>query len=171
MSHFAIAVALFLVLIHAGCEQKQDPGSSTDRAEAGRAAGQVHAAGDTHDPNCESGAAGTDRQHGGESIEIGTVTIDGVSVRAARDAGELRPGGDVPIDVWIDGGLGSAAIVRFWIGTEDPRRFVRAKAEVEDGKWHTHVEIADPLPAGSKLWVEIELRDGRRHVVSFELLE
>lgn len=107
--------------------------------------------------------------HGGPVIELGTATAGGMSIRASRDAGELKPGGDAPIDVWIDGGLGNAAAVRFWIGMEDAKGSIKAKAEVEAGKWHTHAELPDPLPAASKLWVEIEGKDGKRTVASFDL--
>ena len=107
--------------------------------------------------------------HGGPVIELGTTTVNGMGLKASRDVGELKPGGDAPIDLWIDGGLGSAAAVRFWIGTENAKGSLKAKAEVEEGKWHTHTEVPDPLPTGSKLWVEIEGKDGKKAVASFDL--
>ena len=35
-------------------------------------------------------------------------------------------------------------------------------------RWHTHVEIPDPIPAGTKLWVEIEAEGGTKGVCSFD---
>jgi hypothetical protein len=89
--------------------------------------------------------------------------------KASRDQGQIKPGEDAPIDIWLDGGLGNAAAVRFWIGTQDAKGSIKAKAAVEDGHWHTHGEVPDPIPADSKLWVEIEGKDGKNTVVSFDL--
>ena len=71
------------------------------------------------------------------------------------------------------GGTAKATAVRFWIGTQDAKGSIKAKAEVEDPKdpnrWHVHAEIPNPLPAASKLWVEIESSTGEKHVVGFDL--
>lgn len=57
----------------------------------------------------------------------------------------------------------------FWIGIESAKGSLKAKAEDENGHWHTHGQIRDPLPADSKLWVEIEHNDGKKSLVSFDL--
>ena len=66
-----------------------------------------------------------------------------------------------------------AAAVRFWIGTEDAKGSVKAKAEVEDPKdpnrWHVHAEVPSPIPAGSRFYFEIEDDKGGTHVGSFDL--
>lgn len=105
--------------------------------------------------------------HHGETVELGEQSVAGMTVMASRD-GEVEAGGDVPIDVKIDGGLGGASSVRFWIGTEDGKGSVKAKAGDEEGHWHTHCEAPSPMPEGSKLWVEIE-KGGERQVVGFDL--
>lgn len=47
---------------------------------------------------------------------------------------------------------------------------MKAKAELEHTtNWHTHAEVPNPLPAGAKLWVEIEAEGGAKYVVSFDL--
>lgn len=108
--------------------------------------------------------------HSGETIELGTADVAGHGVRASRDKGEIKPGGDSPVDVWIDGGTGKdVSVVRSWIGTQDGKGSMKAKADVEDGRWHTHVEIPDPLPAQSKVWVEFETKDGQKQTASFDL--
>ena len=107
--------------------------------------------------------------HSGEVIPLGEQALDGMSVRASRDKGEIKAAGDAPIDVWIDGGVGNAVAVRFWIGTEDAKGSIKAKADIEDGKWHTHAEVPVPLPAEGKLWVEIEDKEGKKTVASFDL--
>ena len=63
-------------------------------------------------------------------------------------------GTDLPtktIDVTITGGKPKA--VRFWVGNEAGDGSAKAKADEESaGIWHTHVEVPDPMPAGSKLY-------------------
>ena len=71
--------------------------------------------------------------------------------------------------MWVTGGTSKVAAVRFWIGAEDAKGSVKAKAELEKDNWHTHAEIPSPMPAGSKLWVEVETDKGERTVVGFEL--
>ncbi len=61
-----------------------------------------------------------------------------------------------PLNIGIDDGLGNATAVCFWIGIESAKGSLKAKAEVENGHWHTHVAIPNSLPADSKLWVKIE---------------
>lgn len=148
MSLFPIAMFAAAALL-TGCERKPETSEPTPSPA----------------PKTEAPAAG----HSGEVIELGETTIDGMKVKASRDKGEIKPGGDSPIDIWIDGGLGDAAAVRFWIGTEDAKGSVKAKADVEAGHWHTHADVPDPLPAGSKLWVEIEAKDGKKTQTSFEM--
>ena len=102
---------------------------------------------------------------------LGEQTVDGMTVKASRDDVEFAAGGEAPIDVWVDGGDGKGVgvtAVRFWIGTEDGRGSVKAKAAIEGDHWHTHAEIPATLPEGAKLWIEIE-RGDERSTTSFDL--
>mgnify|MGYP001601897758 FL=1 len=102
---------------------------------------------------------------------LGEQTVDGMTVKASRDDVEFTAGGEAPIDVWVDGGDGKGVgvtAVRFWIGTEDGRGSVKAKAAIEGDHWHTHAEIPATLPEGAKLWIEIE-RGDERSTTSFDL--
>lgn len=153
-----LSVALTLI----GCERS--PESSTPaKPPAGGSPGAAKPDDHNHKPGEK------DDHDDGPVVELGTTTVNGMSLKASRGAGELKPGSDAAIDLWIDSGLGSAAAVRFWIGTQDAKGSIKAKAEVEDGKWHAHTEVPDPLPAASKLWVELEGKDGKKAVASFEL--
>jgi hypothetical protein len=149
MRTFIPVVVISALVALAGCESKPPAATPPKPAPAASAPAGGH--------------------HGGAVVELGTASVDGMSLKASRDAGELKPGGDAPIDVWIDGGLGGATVVRFWIGTADAKGSVKAKAAVEDGKWHTHADLPDPLPADSKLWIEIERKDRKTSVASFDL--
>lgn len=113
--------------------------------------------------------------HGGAVVELGDTTLGVFRVRATRNEGEIKAGGDAPIDVWLTGGSGSEKVpaVRFWIGTQDAKTSVKAKASIENPKepnhWHAHVEVPNPIPTDSRLWVEIELDGGRTTSASFAL--
>ncbi|MCB9858378.1 MAG: hypothetical protein H6818_22060 [Phycisphaerales bacterium] len=99
----------------------------------------------------------------GAPIELGNATIGIYSVRASRDSGEIKPGGDAPIDVWLTGDISKVRAVRFWIGTKSGTDAIKARADIENkaepNHWHTHAEIPDPMPVDCRLWVEIETSD------------
>jgi len=110
-------------------------------------------------------AGGAHEQHG--HLPIGETTQAGLKLVATMDA-PAKPGGEAAFNVVITGGKPKA--VRFWVGTEDARGSVKAKAEEETtDNWHTHTEVPDPLPAGSKFWVEVEPPTGATFRASFDL--
>jgi hypothetical protein len=136
--------------------------------------GHMHADGEGH----ESDDHGHDHDHDegqghdadphGPTVELGEQSAGGFTVRASRD-GDVTPGNEAPVDVWVTGGGGKVSAVRFWIGTADGKGSMKAKAELERDAWHTHVEVPSPLPSGSQLWVEIENERGERTLASFNL--
>lgn len=169
-SSFAVCTLLAASLaVIPACEDKK-PGSPSPEATSANAPddhGHEHAAAKPPAP-----AAG----HGGAVIELGASTIGPFEVRATRDEGQIVAGKDAPIDVTVTpvaGFTAKATAVRFWIGAEDAKGSVKAKAAVENpaepNRWHTHAEIPNPMPAGSRLWVEIEDDTGAKSVGSFEL--
>jgi hypothetical protein len=134
---------------------------------------------DKHDapagPNAEK-HHGCEEEHGhpaGPPIELGTTACGAFTVKAARDNFPIKAGCDSPIDVWVTGGSAKVSTVRFWIGTENAKGSIKARAEIEvpaePNHWHTHAEIPNPIPAGSKIWVEIEAEGGAKGVCSFPL--
>lgn len=141
----------------AACDRKADP--------------TAPAAGAAQPPRPDSGAPADDDSHGhgtAPAIPLGEQTVNGFTVRASRDGG-ITPGKDAPIDVWVTGGNARVAAVRFWIGARDGRGSLRARAQLERDNWHTHVEIPDPLPPDSMLWVEIESEGGETTIAGFDL--
>jgi hypothetical protein len=147
-----------------GCEEKK-PAATPAKADD-------H--GHDHGPSGEHAAPKPG--HGGAVIALGEQTIGTFTAKATRDEGQIVAGKDTPIDVAItpvSGATTKAAAVRFWIGTQDAKGSVKAKAEIEDPKdpnrWHVHAEIPNPMPAGSKLWVEIEDDKGGTVAGSFDL--
>lgn len=159
-------MALSLALLGA-CEKKQPA------TPAGGSSGTAAAKHDDHDDHDHDEHA---PGHGGKVIDLGTASVGGFSLKATRDEGRIVAGKDAAIDVTITPEAGATAKVvgvRFWIGSQDAKGSVKAKAEVEDpndpNRWHVHAEIPDPMPEASKLWVEIETDKGEKFVGSFDL--
>jgi hypothetical protein len=150
-----------------GCEEKKPAAQPSNPTKA-----NDH--GHDHGPNGEHGAPKAG--HGGPVIVLGEQTIGPFSAKATRDEGQIVAGKDAPIDVTVTPAAGAtvkAVSVRFWIGTEDAKGSAKAKAEIENpqepNRWHVHAEIPSPMPAGAKLWVEIEDDKGATHIGSFDL--
>ena len=102
-------------------------------------------------------------------IPMGEKTVGGLKLVATTDGPvKAKGGGEGVFDLVITGGKPKA--VRFWVGTEDAKGSVKAKAEEETtDNWHTHVEVPDPIPAGSTFWIEVEPQDGQASKASFDL--
>lgn len=171
MNRLTTTIALtiaFAGLTIAGCGKSSNNNNATPTAKTS-SDGHDHGPGADHSHDEPTTGAG----HGGAIIELGTATIGVFSVRAARDEGAVKAGGDAPIDVWLEGSDAEVSAVRFWIGTEAGDESIKAKADIEDpaqpNHWHTHAEIPSPMPADSKLWVEIEMPDGSKQTGSFDL--
>lgn len=161
------------VLATAGCEEKKPQSASPAKpAPAATPAPSSTAAHDDHDHKPGDAHAhdhGHDHDHDdGPATPLGEQTAGGFTIKASRD-GTIKPGGDAPIDAWVTGGTAKVAAVRFWIGTQDAKGSVKAKAGLEKDNWHTHVEVPSSMPAGSKLWVEVETDKGERVAAGFDL--
>lgn len=151
-----------------GCEKK--PGTPTGGKPTGASATGAkhddhdHAEGDGHD----HADAAKHADHGAV-VELGSNAIGAFQVKASRDGG-VKAGKESPVDLWVTPGAGvKVAAVRAWIGTQDAKGSIKAKMELEKENYHNHVEVPEPLPPGSKLWVEIEDDKGVKAVGSFDL--
>lgn len=165
---FCVVFYVVAIIGFAGCSKQEPTAAKSGDHDHGHAHDEGHAHADEPDAHGDHGHA----DHG-PAIELGTATIGGWTVRAARDQGEIKPGGDAPIDVWLTGGTSKIIAVRFWIGVESAAGSIKARAEIETpaepNRWHTHAEVPSPLPAGSRLWVEIESEGQGKQVGSFDL--
>jgi len=164
----------------AGCEEKTAPISVTPAPKPATPSATPATTPATPKADGHDHAHDTDHKdehgHGGPVVELGEQPIGAFTAKASRDAGQIVAGKDAPIDVTLASTAVAASqpsAVRFWIGTEDAKGSVKAKAEHEDPKkidvWHVHVEIPSPLPPTSKLWVEIEDNKGVKSIGSFDL--
>lgn len=150
-----------------GCEQKKPAAGSS-------AAPKADDHGHDHGPSGEHSSHKAD--HGGPVIALGEQTIGSFLAKATREDSQIVAGKDTPIDVTVAPVAGAAAkvvAVRLWIGTQDAKGSVKSKAEIENpqepNRWHAHAEIPNPMPTGSKLWLEIEDDKGGTSVGSFDL--
>jgi hypothetical protein len=112
---------------------------------------------------------GSHGSHGGPIVELGITQAGPYTVRITRDAGDVVPGGEVPLDVWVQAGPKNIAEMRFWIGTEDAIGSMKVLAPLEGENFHTHALCPDPMPAGSRVWIEVEDDRSTLHVGSIEL--
>lgn len=167
-----VASLLSAIVGLVGCERSPNPTTPPASAPSTSARKDDHA---DHD-HAHEGESAHKAGHGGDVVDLGATKIGELSVRASRDKDEVKAGSDTPIDVWVataDGKPAPVTAVRLWIGTEDAKGAIKAKGELEDPKepshWHAHVEVPNPIPDGSKLCVEIEGKDGKKTVGSFEL--
>ena len=151
MKSFIFATCVGVAVLSPGC--KDDEKSKTGTGTAA--------------PN-ESAPAATQQASGEHKrLPIGETTSSGLKLVATMDE-PVKPGGEGAFDVVITGGKPKA--VRFWVGTETGEGSVKAKAEEETPEnWHTHAEVPDPLPPGSKFWVEVEPPTGEPFKASFDL--
>jgi hypothetical protein len=132
-------------------------------------------------PESSGGGSGANTSSGGSTpaatqqaasgehkrLPIGETTMSGLKLVATMDE-PVKPGGEGAFDVIITGGKPKA--VRFWVGSETGEGSVKAKADEETtDNWHTHAEVPDPLPPGSKFWVEVEPQTGQPFKTSFDL--
>ena len=167
--------SLVIILAGVGCERKAEPAKPTPTPTTGSTAPKPDAHGHDHDKPSASKSAdshaghdhGDDHDHG-PVTQLGEQTAGGFTIVASRD-GSLTPGKDAPIDARVTSTTAKVAAVRFWIGTQDAKGSLKAKALLEKDAWHTHVEVPATLAADSKLWVEVESDKGEKTVVGFAL--
>jgi hypothetical protein len=144
-------LAFLVMCVLAGCKEE----SGTSSVPAGGAQG----------PNATTTAPAADDH--ANAVDLGEKTVGAWKLKAKQD-GAVKAGGEGAFDLIITGGKPKA--VRFWVGTESGEGSVKAKADEETtDHWHTHVEVPDPLPPGSKFWAEVEPPQGERITVSFDM--
>lgn len=176
---FALAVPLLALTVGlTGCEKKAEapakPAAKTGTTASGD--GHDHKDGDGHDTKAgekHDHKDGDDHDHKdghghGPKTELGSQSAGGMTINAALE-GAVTPGAEATFDIGVTGGAGKPAAVRVWVGTQDGKGSIKGKAEAEGDGWHAHTEVPKPLPAGSKLWVEVETARGEKHTVGFEL--
>ncbi|MBX3356479.1 MAG: hypothetical protein KF724_12355 [Phycisphaeraceae bacterium] len=154
--------AFALTLSMSACEKKSETPAKPAAGTTGKtkADGHDHKDGDDHDH--------TDGHGHGPKTELGSQSAGDMTIVAARE-GDVTAGGEATFDISVSGVVGKPSAVRVWVGSQDGKGSIKAKAEAESDGWHAHAEVPEPLPVGSKLWVEVETAKGEKHIVGFDL--
>ena len=101
-------------------------------------------------------------EHAGEGAAhpLGHVDIAGRTL-AVTSHGEVHPGTEAVFSIVVERGP-AAAELRSWIGTRSGRGSVKGLLRADDdGTFHGHLEVPDPLPSDSAVWLELVTDAGR----------
>lgn len=103
----------------------------------------------------------------GPLTDLGTKKVGAHDVQVSL-AGEVKPGEEA-VFVIKPKGTAEPKAVRAWVGVESGQGSIKTKAEEEkEGEWHAHHKVSKPMPANSKVWVELETAAGKQRA-SFDL--
>jgi hypothetical protein len=108
-------------------------------------------------------AAADGHDHAAEAKPLGSLVIGSQTIAIAT-AGDLTAGTELHVELQLKPDAPAPKAIRVWIGSENARGSVKAKAEAEKGAkgaYEAHVEVPKPIPADSKLWIAIEQADGQ----------
>jgi hypothetical protein len=101
-------------------------------------------------------------EHAGPKQDLGKQDIAGYTIQV-NQLGAVKAGEEVIFVITVSGGTGEPKAVRAWVGVESGEGSIRTSAEEEkEGEWHAHHKVSKPLPARSKLWVEVEAASGKK---------
>lgn len=137
-----------------GHDHKEGDGHDHGKPAAGGTGAKPAVAG-------EAGKAGGDHgDHGhGAGGALGTATIGAWTVTVS---GEIKAGAEAHLDIKRSGNTAKASAVRFWVGEQDGKGAMKGKADGAGPEYHAHVDVPNPIPAGAKLWIEIEDAKGTK---------
>ena len=123
-------------------------------------AGQRLALADDKDAKHDHKHEGKEGEHKGEKKDLGKQKIGAFEVQVTQ-VGDVKPGEEA-IFIIKPKGEGEPKAVRAWVGVETGQGSIKTKAEEEkEGEWHAHHQVSKPVPAKSKLWVELETGAGK----------
>ncbi len=94
----------------------------------------------------------------GKAVALGEVKA-GEQRLLVSGSGTVAPGKSWPVELHLKPDLPAPTAIRLWVGLETGRGSVKARAEAEKnakGEYAAHVEIPNPIPADSMLWLSIE---------------
>lgn len=116
---------------------------------------------------------GDGEDHAHDEVALGTFDVGGMMVEAAQGHGAVEAGKEGHLVVKLPYTDQGATVVRAWIGTEDRTMSSVGKGEyaASHDDYDIHTVAPDPLPEGTKWWLEIEKPDGTKVVGSFPLLK
>lgn len=126
---------------------------------------------DTPPPAPEEASKHAEEDHEHDEVSLGKFDIAGIMVEAAQGHGTVEAGKEGHLVIKLPYKDQGATVVRAWIGTEDRTLSSVGKGEyaASHDDYDIHAVAPDPLPGGTKWWLEIEKPDGTKAVGSLPL--
>lgn len=166
-----VSLVLSLAMM-VGCDskQKQDAAPPTAKVDEHGHDPAIHAgeSKEAHEGHEHEGEAAGHQHHAGEKHDLGTIKVGDFEVTASY-SGTIAPGKEVDVDLSLKGERGKVAAIRSWIGAQDAKGSIKAKAAPEGEGYHAEVEAPEPLPEGAAVWVEIETNQGQTLIGSLAM--
>lgn len=93
--------------------------------------------------------------HHGDEKPLGAMTIGAHTFQLVQ-LGDVAAGKEAVFELDFAKDKALPATVRGWVGVESGEGSMKARFSKEGDHLHAHLEVPKTLPAGSKLWLEIE---------------
>jgi len=108
--------------------------------------------------------------HDGPKKTLGKADIGGFVVEVTL-IGEVKAGAEAAVDVTLTAETGKTTAepqaVRAWVGAESGES--KAKLDKEGKDYHGHIDVPNPIPADSQLWIEVQDAEGKKSAKGFSL--
>jgi hypothetical protein len=113
------------------------------------------------------------QDHAHDEMPLGKFDVGGLMVEAAQGHGSVEAGKEGHLVIKLPHKDDGATVIRAWIGLEDRTLSSVGKGEYAPSHddYDIHTVAPDPLPAGTKWWLALEMPDGTKAVGSFPLLK
>ena len=139
---FLVPSCLFITVLLASCSKRNEP--EPNRPGPGQPA---------------SKEAAHPHEHG-ERVSLGEAKVGGLTLTVFRLA-KLEPGHELDLDLDFPAGTALPGTLRGWIGSESGTGSMKTLFHKDTAtRMHGHCEVPNPLPEGSRLWLELEGSSG-----------
>ncbi|MEC7583432.1 MAG: hypothetical protein VYE77_03880 [Planctomycetota bacterium] len=99
-------------------------------------------------------AKAADNHGGGSPVQLAPAVLGTTPITVWR-TGPIAAGKQAHIDIEAAADTPLPETVRGWIGIESGKGSRKGKFEAPiNNKMHGHIDVPDPMPEGSKLWLE-----------------
>ncbi|MBX3742583.1 MAG: hypothetical protein KF712_16470 [Akkermansiaceae bacterium] len=108
--------------------------------------------------------------HDHDEVSLGKFKAGDMEIEVSQGHGKVKAGKESHLVIKLPYKDKGATIVRAWLGTEDRTLSTVGKGAytASHDDYDIHATAPDPLPKGTKWWVEIEKPDGTKVVGSIE---
>lgn len=154
-------LAFPLLILFAACGAKETKEHDNDGSHASHREGSEA----SHENDSDKEAHGDEHNDHGKRQSLGKLTAFGRSFEVVQ-YGAVEAGAEAAFELEFASGKERIHTARAWIGIESGEGAMKAKMGIE-GKtnMHGHIEVPKPIPADSKLWLELDV-DGKVETLS-----